>query len=54
MGGTCFGLDFIKTASGYIVVDINNSPGIYYDFIEDLKIPIAELFFKMVLKDVSA
>lgn len=43
-----FGLDFIKTKTGYRVVDINCSPGLYFDFIEDLKIPIAEKFFKML------
>lgn len=48
LGGTCFGLDFIKTSEGYKVVDINNSPGIYFDFIKELNIPIAELFFKML------
>ncbi len=51
VGATVFGLDFIKTAEGYKVVDINCSPGIYYDFIEDLNIPIAELFFKMLPLD---
>ncbi|MGH1335888.1 MAG: ATP-grasp domain-containing protein [Aureispira sp.] len=48
LGGTCFGLDFIKTSEGYKVVDINCSPGIYYDFIKELNIPIAEIFFKML------
>ena len=48
LGGNCFGLDFIKTSEGYKVVDVNNSPGIYYDFIEELKLPISELFFKML------
>jgi ribosomal protein S6--L-glutamate ligase len=48
LGGTCFGLDFIKTNEGYKVVDINCSPGIYYDFIIKLNIPVAELFFKML------
>jgi glutathione synthase/RimK-type ligase-like ATP-grasp enzyme len=48
LGGTCFGLDFIKTTEGYKVVDINCSPGIYYDLIRPLNIPIAELFFKMI------
>ena len=50
MGGTCFGLDFIKTSEGYKVVDINCSPGIYYDFIQDLNIPIAQIFFKMLFE----
>jgi len=44
----CFGLDIIKTVEGYKVVDVNCSPGIYYDFIQDLKIDIATLFFKML------
>ena len=48
LGGNCFGLDFIKTNEGYKVVDVNNSPGIYYDFVEELGIPVAELFFRMV------
>lgn len=48
MGANHFGLDFIKTESGYKVVDINCCPGIYYDFIEELNIPIAEYFFKML------
>jgi len=48
-----YGLDFIKTAEGYKVVDINNGPGIYYDFIEKLNIPIAELFFKMLPFDAK-
>ena len=48
LGANFYGLDFIKTAEGYKVVDINNGPGIYYDFIQDLNIPIAELFFKML------
>ncbi len=48
LGATVYGLDFIKTAEGYKVVDVNCSPGIYYDFIEKLNIPIAELFFKML------
>jgi glutathione synthase/RimK-type ligase-like ATP-grasp enzyme len=46
LGANFYGLDFIKTAEGYKVVDINCSPGIYYDLIQDLDIPIAELFFK--------
>lgn len=50
MGGTCYGLDFIKTSEGYKVVDINCSPGIYYNFIQDLNIQIAEIFFKNVVK----
>ena len=50
LGANFYGLDFIKTAEGYKVVDINNGPGIYYDFIQDLNIPIAELFFKKRLK----
>ncbi|MCP4438613.1 MAG: hypothetical protein GY810_06675 [Aureispira sp.] len=48
MGANCFGLDIIDTPEGYIVVDINCSPGIYYDFIQDLNIDIAQLFFKMI------
>ncbi|MEZ4771824.1 MAG: hypothetical protein R3D00_01495 [Bacteroidia bacterium] len=48
LGGTCYGLDFIKTEEGYKVVDINCSPGIYYDFVQELNIPVAELFFKML------
>ncbi len=48
VGANCFGLDFIKTTEGYKVVDINCSPGIYFDFIEKMNIPIAELFFKML------
>ena len=48
LGGNFFGLDFIRTAEGYKVVDINCSPGIYYDFLQDLNIPVAELFFKML------
>lgn len=46
LGANFYGLDFIKTAEGYKVVDINCSPGIYYDLIQDLNVPIAELFFK--------
>jgi glutathione synthase/RimK-type ligase-like ATP-grasp enzyme len=47
--GACFyGLDFIKTEEGYKIVDINCHPGIYYDLIEDLNIPISELFFDML------
>ena len=49
LSGNCFGLDFIKTNEGYKVVDVNNSPGIYYDFVEELGIPVAELFFRMVV-----
>ena len=48
LGADYFGLDFIKTQDGYKVVDINCSPGLYYDFIQDLNIPIAELFFDML------
>ncbi len=48
LGGNYYGLDFIKTAEGYKVVDINCFPGVYYDFIQELKIPIAERFFKML------
>lgn len=48
LGANFFGLDFIKTEEGYKVVDINCSPGIYYDFVEELNLPIAELFFKML------
>lgn len=48
LGADYFGLDFIKTRDGYKVVDINCSPGLYYDFIQDLNIPIAELFFDML------
>ena len=48
LGANFYGLDFIKTAEGYKVVDINCSPGIYYDLIQDLDIPIAELFFKSI------
>ncbi|BDS13436.1 ATP-grasp domain-containing protein [Aureispira anguillae] len=43
-----YGLDLIKTAEGYKVVDINCHPGIYHDLIEELNLPIAELFFKGV------
>lgn len=48
LGANYYGLDFIKTEEGYKVVDINCSPGIYYDFMMDLDIPVAELFFKML------
>lgn len=48
MQGNYFGLDLIKTADGYRVVDINNSPGIYHDFIESLNIPFTERFFSML------
>lgn len=48
LGANFFGLDFIKTAEGYKVVDINCSPGMYYDFVEEYNLPIAELFFKML------
>jgi len=50
LGANYFGLDLIKTTEGYKVVDINCSPGIYYDFVQDLNLPIAELFFKMLPK----
>lgn len=48
LGANYFGLDFIKTHEGYKVVDINCYPGIYYEFIQDLKIPAAEYFFGML------
>lgn len=48
LGANFYGLDFIKTTEGYKIVDINCSPGIYYDLIQDLNIPIAELFFKSI------
>lgn len=48
LGANYFGLDFIKTAEGYKVVDINCSPGIYWDFIQTLKIPVADYFFQML------
>ncbi len=48
LGANFFGLDFISTHEGYKVVDINCSPGIYYDFIQELNIPVADLFFKML------
>jgi len=48
LGGNFYGLDFIKTSEGYKVVDINCHPGLYYELIEDLNVPIAELFFKML------
>lgn len=50
LGANYYGLDFIKTAEGYKVVDINCSPGIYWDFIQALKIPIADYFFEMLDK----
>lgn len=50
LGANYFGLDFIKTDEGYKVVDINCSPGIYWDFINTLNIPVAEYFFQMLLK----
>ncbi len=48
LGANYFGLDLIKTSEGYKVVDINCHPGVYFDMIEELKLPIAELFFKML------
>lgn len=42
------GLDFIKTEEGYKIVDVNCHPGIYYDFIEQLDLPIEEIFFQML------
>lgn len=48
LGGNFFGLDFIKTAQGYKVVDINCHPGLYVDLIEERQVPIAELFFAML------
>ncbi len=49
LGANFYGLDFIKTAEGYKVVDINCHPGIYFDLIQELELPIAELFFKMLV-----
>ena len=49
-GGNYFGLDLIKTSSGYRMVDINCSPGLYFDFIEDLKIDFAGLFLGKILE----
>ena len=49
LGASYYGLDFIKTVEGYKVVDINCHPGIYYDLIQELKLPIAEMFFKMLI-----
>lgn len=46
--GNIYGLDFIKTEEGYKIVDVNCHPGIYYEFIKELNIPIAEIFFKML------
>jgi glutathione synthase/RimK-type ligase-like ATP-grasp enzyme len=46
--GNYFGLDFIKTNSGYKIVDINCSPGIYWRFVQTLKIPVAKYFFEML------
>jgi glutathione synthase/RimK-type ligase-like ATP-grasp enzyme len=40
-----FGLDIIKTKEGYKVVDINCFPGLYYDFLHDLKIDFPKVFF---------
>ena len=48
LGGSFYGLDFIKTVEGYKVVDINCHPGIYYDFIEELALPFAQMTLKML------
>lgn len=48
LGGNILGLDFIKTEEGYKIVDVNCHPGIYHDFIKDLDLPIAEIFFDML------
>jgi ribosomal protein S6--L-glutamate ligase len=50
LSGNYFGLDFIKTDEGYKVVDINCSPGMYYDFVQEMDLPIAEMFFKMLFE----
>jgi len=54
LGGSFYGLDFIKTAEGYKVVDINCFPGIYHSFIEALNIPLEEIFFDMLNVPVLA
>lgn len=43
-----FGLDIIKSKDGYKVVDINYLPGLYYDFIQELKIDFPKIFFRML------
>ena len=48
LGGSFYGLDFIKTDEGYKVVDINCFPGIYHDFITELDLPIADIFLGML------